>query len=112
MFVGSYQTNTRGARAIPDRRNMFPDVIPPASPREIISRVAAWHGLTYPDIVGRSRCRKIILARQDAMAATRFAFPKLSLPGLAKHFKRDHTTVLHHLRQVGAPTVLRGYANG
>ena len=127
MFVASYHNTMRGARLIARsrdrmpmprygiRREWFPVVIPRASPRELIARVAWWHGVTYADIVGRSRVAHIVTARQDAMAAVRHQFPKLSLPGIARHFRRDHTTIIHGLRKVGCPTVMRkwgSYCNG
>lgn len=121
MFVASYSNTMRGARPVLAprrpmplygiRREWFPTPVPKASARELIAMVAAWHGLSYGDIIGRSRVYAIVRARQDAMAAVRYAYPHLSLPALAKHFKRDHTTVLHGLQKVGAATVLRKWGS-
>lgn len=73
--------------------------------RRIIAQVAAWHGLTYSDIIGPGRTAPLVLARQDAMVAVDLAVrargTTLSLPALGRIFKRDHTTLLHSLRKRG-----------
>lgn len=67
--------------------------------REIIANVAAQHGVTPADIIGSSRLRTIVRARQDAIAAVASAYPHLSAPALGRAFgDRDHTTILHALR--------------
>lgn len=65
--------------------------------REIIISVAAKHGLTYNDIVGRSRRFDIAAARKEAMKMANSLRPDLSMPQLGIQFKRDHTTILHAL---------------
>lgn len=130
MYVASWSNTMRGAHRIVHaklrqsslgmpiygvRREWFPEPVPQASPEELIARVAAWHGLTAGDITGRSRLAAIALARRDAMAAVRYAWPGLSLPALGRHFRRDHKTVMYGLRMVGAATVVRkcgGAAHG
>lgn len=84
--------------------SIIPDV--QGSARELIGRVAAWHGLTYQDIIGRSRNRAIVEARFDAVAAVyllrTISGRQFSLPQLGRVFGgRDHTTVLYALRQRG-----------
>lgn len=74
---------------------------PPPPPvgrmREIATEVAARHSLTLGDLSGRSTCRHIAVARQEAMwevwTATNFSFPRIGA-----FFNRDHTTVLHNVR--------------
>ncbi|GGB00232.1 hypothetical protein GCM10011491_30560 [Brucella endophytica] len=67
----------------------------------IIARVAHQHGFTYDDIIEQSRVRKLVAARFEAMAAVRTAKPLMSVPEIAKWFKRDHTTVISALQKMG-----------
>ncbi|MGE5500595.1 MAG: helix-turn-helix domain-containing protein [Ignavibacteriales bacterium] len=67
--------------------------------RDIIREVAEDHGLTPEDITGRSRCRKIAHARQDAMWRARqvkwaSGAPRYSAPMIGRALNRDHSTVL------------------
>lgn len=63
----------------------------------IIRETAAKHGLTATDLVGRSRARTIMPARQEAMYLCTHDTP-YGLPEIGKTFNRDHTTVLHGVR--------------
>lgn len=76
-----------------------------ATPEGIIASVAAWHGLTAADILGKSRSRPIIAARFDAIAAVYGIIAcngrKLTLADLGRIFARDHTSALNALRQRG-----------
>lgn len=77
-----------------------------SSIEEIIIRVAAWHGRKYSEIIGQSRNRELMVARHDAIAAVYLIFRSerrhLSLPEMGRAFGgRDHTTILHALRQRG-----------
>lgn len=74
---------------------------PQASARELIELVAVWHGLTYDDIVGRANRRAWAQARRDAIVAIRRARPHLSLCQIGAIFRRDHTTIIHHLESAG-----------
>lgn len=65
--------------------------------RQIIDSVAAKHGLTYNDIVGRSRRFDIAAARKEAMKMANSLRPDLSMPQLGIQFKRDHTSILYAL---------------
>lgn len=69
---------------------------------DIIKDVAMKHGMTVAIIRGPSRSRSIVTARHDAMAKVHIARPDLSLPALGRIFHRDHTTLLHALRKIGA----------
>lgn len=76
----------------------------PATPfdaRNLIARVACWHGYTLEDILGDCRARPLIQARFDAVAAVKTMHPDFSLPMLGRLFRRDHTTVLYALKQRG-----------
>lgn len=70
--------------------------------REIIERVATFHGFTAEDIIGKRRHRELIIARHDAVKAVAAIRPEMTLPMLAKIFHRDHTTLLHTLGRLGS----------
>lgn len=70
--------------------------------KQIIKEVADKHGLTYKDIIGKSRKAPIVAARYEAIEAVHRAKPKLSLNGIGKQFcDRDHSTILHALKKRG-----------
>jgi chromosomal replication initiation ATPase DnaA len=83
-------------RAIPKPRPSTP-----FDARNLIGRVAAWHGFTVDDVLGPSRARPLVQARFDAVAAVKMAYPGMSLPMLGRLFKRDHTSILAALRKRG-----------
>jgi chromosomal replication initiator protein len=66
---------------------------------EIVKRVAAAFGVTEADLLGASRLRGVMRARQVAMYLARER-TGLSLPRLGAAFGRDHSTVLHACRKV------------
>lgn len=68
--------------------------------RHIIMEVAIAHGVSYEDILGRSRARHLVAARHEAIYEVRKRRPHLSLPQIGRIFKRDHTTILHALRRM------------
>src|SRR5690606_12918671 len=57
----------------------------------IIDEVAQAHGVTRDELLGPSKRRRFVAARQEAMYRGREA--KFSLLELAEVFGRDHTTV-------------------
>ena len=64
-------------------------------PADIITQVAKYFYLTFDDIVGRSRTKKIALARQIAMYLVR-ELTSMSLNDIGLVFGgKDHTTVMH-----------------
>lgn len=68
--------------------------------RQIIAAVAFIHGLSVADLSGPSRHRSIAWPRQQAMWLCR-AKPGVSLTAIGRFLgDRDHTTVLHGVRQV------------
>jgi len=120
MLIASYANTMRGARRIAASRvvklpapsrppmprlgirlELCPEPLPESPAREIIARVAAWHGLTFEDIIGKRHRLDWSTARRDAVAAVKMSKPHLSLTQLALVFDRDHTTILHHLRKAG-----------
>lgn len=70
--------------------------------RTIIEHVSVAAGIPYAEIVGASRHRPIARARMTAMYEVRKLRPDLSLPQIAKIFRRDHTTVLYAIRRAEA----------
>lgn len=85
----------------PEPSNVVRMVIPRSPAQQIIADVAHQHGLTYADLIGKSRSRRFIPARFDAIAAVKTANPALSLPQIGKLFNRDFSTIAHALRQRG-----------
>lgn len=67
----------------------------------IMRRVASAFRITEKELLGPSRLRTVLTARQVAMYLVR-ELTGLSLPRAAAAFGRDHTTVLHACRKVEA----------
>ena len=78
----------------------------PSDPLNIVSMVAAWHGVTVAEIIGPTKPRHIVPARFDAIAAVklncRIVGREYSSTELGKVFGgRDHSSILYALRQRG-----------
>lgn len=69
----------------------------PTGWRAIVVRVAQRHGVSSADILGKSRCRPIMAARQEAIYHV-VVETGMSLPMIGRRFGRDHTTILHNFR--------------
>ena len=77
---------------------------PTSAPNDIsriVERVAVAFGVSEKELLGPSRLRGVLQSRQVAMYLAR-ELTGLSLPRLGAAFGRDHTTVLHACRKVGA----------
>jgi hypothetical protein len=80
---------------------------------DIIKDVAHKHGVTVAEIRGQRRDRHLVAARHEAMKLAYEQRPDMSLPAIAKVFRRDHTTFLHAVkkedvwRNPGRPVELR-----
>ena len=73
---------------------------PEISANTIMAVVADFFGITVEDLVGPSRSRALVHARQIAMYLCR-ELTDLSLPRIGEKFGgRDHTTVMHGERQI------------
>lgn len=75
----------------------------PSSPRiparKVIAEIAEQYGLTYADLIGPSRLKRIVRPRHHAYWAVRQLCPHLSYPEIGRRFGgRDHTTILHGVR--------------
>ena len=69
------------------------------SAHAIAVQVAHKHGMSFRDLVGASRTKLLVIARDEAIRAVADARPDMSLPAIGRVFKRDHTTILHSLRK-------------
>lgn len=67
----------------------------------ILDVLSQYPGITYDDIIGPRRHKVITEPRQKCMAAVYEQRPDLSMPVIAKMFRRDHTTLLHATRKMG-----------
>ncbi|WP_429807190.1 helix-turn-helix domain-containing protein [Ensifer sp. B1-9] len=71
--------------------------------REIIEDVlGAYPGVTWEEIIGVGRERRLVEPRHRCMAAVYEERKDLSLPALGRIFRRDHTSVLHAVNRCGA----------
>jgi chromosomal replication initiation ATPase DnaA len=68
---------------------------------QIIMECALKYNIEPTDIIEKSRYYPIKEARFDAMARAYVERPDLSLNQIGKHFKRDHTSVLHAVKVRG-----------
>lgn len=64
-------------------------------------------GITWEAVKGVHRSRSLTTPRHHCMAAVYEQRPDLSFPAIARHFDRDHTTVLHAVRKL---STVRGKA--
>lgn len=81
------------------------DVTPKVRVRaeDIIRYHASQSHFSYEDIIGPRRYRPLVAVRQAAMADVYIKCPHLSMPQIAKKFgNRDHTTLYHALKKLGA----------
>ena len=69
------------------------------TPDLIISQVALYYGVDEAAIRGKHRGRNITDARQLAMYMIR-SITGLSTPDIGKYFNKNHTTVLHSIKQI------------
>ena len=74
----------------------------PFEAKKIIAHVAAKHDLKAEEILGEGKSRPIVTARWEAILLVHRTNPGWSLPKLGRIFKRDHTSILNALRQMGA----------
>ena len=86
-------------RAIRDMLEKDTEYVP--SPQVIIDYISKFYNLDEALLRGQSRSRDVARGRQIAMYLIRRMNPNLSLNDIGKEFgKRDHTTVLHSLKEV------------
>lgn len=67
--------------------------------QKVCESVATYYDLRTADLLGKSRQRQVVFARQVAMMMCR-SMLALSLPEIGRIFGRDHSTVLSSLRKI------------
>jgi chromosomal replication initiator protein len=87
-------------------RHLLDDPHEPVGITRIVERVARAFDVSPKEILGPSRQRLVLTARQVAMTLVR-ELAGLSLPQIGAAFGRDHTTVLHAVRKVADDAALR-----
>jgi chromosomal replication initiator protein len=75
---------------------------PLITPERIIDAICSRYSFSREELVGRSRRRPLVTARQVAMYVMR-ELTDLSFPAIGREFgDRDHTTVMHAVEKVGS----------
>ena len=73
----------------------------PITPDLILSKTSTMYGFSHDELIGASRRRPLVTARQVAMYTFR-ELTDLSYPAIAREFGgRDHTTVIHAVDKIG-----------
>lgn len=73
----------------------------PITPDLILSKTSTMYGFSHDELIGASRRRPLVTARQVAMYAFR-ELTDLSYPAIGREFgDRDHTTVIHAVDKIG-----------
>jgi chromosomal replication initiator protein len=82
-------------------RDLLPDQAgPEITAAVIMNEASGYFGLSIDDLIGSSRSRTLVTARQIAMYLCR-ELTDLSLPAIGQSFGgRDHTTVMHAERKI------------
>ena len=88
-----------GLAGRPERRGIRPDHLKTwTPPKQIIQEAAQKHGITVSELIGESRCKHYVIARQEAAYRIRKECG-YGLPRIGKLLGgRDHTTILHACR--------------
>jgi chromosomal replication initiator protein len=82
------------------------DIIGSSKPRkisvkEIMDVTSETFSVSVEDLVGPSRRRPLVAARQICMYVIRETMPEMSFPAIAREFgDRDHTTVMHAVKKI------------
>lgn len=104
IFNRDHTTILHALRRLGLRDGSPAEAAPAASPREpeaIIQSVAEKHGLQVAAIMGARHTARVIVARDDAIAAVTAEHPGLSTGDLVAIFKRDPSTIRKAQRQHG-----------
>jgi chromosomal replication initiator protein len=86
--------------------SVLSDIIGSSKPRtitvkEIMNVTAETFGVTVEELIGPSRRRPLVAARQICMYVVREMLPDTSFPAIAREFgDRDHTTVMHAVKKI------------
>ena len=68
---------------------------------KIVQAAAAAHGVSEADVLGRSRSKRIVAARQLAFYCAH-RFTTMSYPEIGFYLRREHTTVMRGSRRIAA----------
>ena len=68
-----------------------------AEVRQLVTAVAARHGVGPRDIYEPCRMKHVVAARYDCIRAVASRYPTITSPRLARIFRRDHTSILYAL---------------
>jgi hypothetical protein len=84
-------------------RNTIPsdailNMLTPCSWKFLVAFASKRHGILVRDILGTTRNRKVVAARDEAIKLV-YQHTQRSLPKTSEIFSRDHTTILHSLRK-------------
>ena len=72
------------------------------SPKQVISEIARYYGVSMEDILSKKRSREIVTPRQVSMYILRSEFD-LSFPQIGSHLGgRDHTTIMYGYEKIQA----------
>ena len=81
------------------------------TPEAILTAVARYFGVSVDELTGKSRRKQIVVPRQTAMYLLR-EDAHLSTPEVGRLLNRDHTTVLHGIKQVTQDIARDGHGRG
>ena len=104
--VTAYANLTEEVLSVDMCQRVLGDMLTTNQPRQITPSIILEHtsdmfGFSIDDIIGASRRRPLVTARQVAMYVFREA-TDLSYPAIAREFGgRDHTTVIHAVDKIG-----------
>lgn len=96
-LMGQNVNDENTSRAIQALIRARDEYIP--SPEVIIEETAKYYAIDPKSILGNSRTKDIVLARQVSIYLIR-SITNLSLPEIGKVFNQHHTTVMHSLDKV------------
>ena len=68
-------------------------------PRHILNAITRRSYITLDQLLGPRRDAKAAHARQLAMLLMRETQPNMSLTDIGRYFRRDHTTIIHGVRE-------------
>ncbi|NNE73384.1 MAG: chromosomal replication initiator protein DnaA [Acidimicrobiales bacterium] len=103
--VTAYASLTSEPLSVEMAEQVLSDIIGDATPRQItptfiLEQTAELFGFEIDDIIGQSRRRPLVTARQISMYVFR-QLTEMSYPAIAREFGgRDHTTVIHAVDKI------------
>jgi chromosomal replication initiator protein len=105
--VSAFASLTKEQLSVDQAKRVLGDILTerrprPITPRRILEATSAMFDFPIDDLIGKSRRRPLVTARQIAMYVMR-ELTDLSYPAIAREFGgRDHTTVIHAVEKISA----------